>query len=205
MSPKPSFQLFLQSWLVELNSIVDRLERLSLDPLHERQHEELVSLFMEHQESLFSARGELVSFDPFLSVGIPRKLNSLVGALEWYGGWRPVAAYGVANGCCVVPLEQEAKLKAMRLITKSEEVAVEREKSRTETIIIKAFVNGKGLESMEKPLKKTMEKVALAADRARMEAVKRVVAMLPPAKAVVYLAELGKMEADFYGMNVVQV
>ncbi|KAJ3702567.1 hypothetical protein LUZ61_006272 [Rhynchospora tenuis] len=200
MHSKESFKSFLQSWLDGLDAIVTQLQSVPVDAIHESDQNDLISAFMDHQELLFSTKGSLTSEDPVFGAHLPW-INSFCRALQWYGGWRPTAAFRLAESSQMVPPEQMSVIEAMRMITKAEEAALEQDAESVEVGIIKAVMNGGGMCSMEPAINELFQRVAVSADTIRMGAIRRVVGMLPPAETIGYMLLLGKMEANFYGMD----
>ncbi|KAJ4750470.1 transcription factor-like protein [Rhynchospora pubera] len=200
MHSKESFKFFIQSWIDGIHAIVTRLQSVPVDTLHESDQRDLISAFMDHQELLFSTKGSLTSEDPVFGAHLPW-INSFCRALQWYRGWRPTAAFRLAESSQMVPPEQVPAIEEMRVTTKAEEAALEQDASSVEIGIIKAVLNGGGMRSMDLTIKALFRRLAMSADMIRMDAIRRVVGMLPLAETIGYLLLLGKMEANFYGLD----
>ncbi|XP_020104727.1 protein DOG1-like 4 [Ananas comosus] len=139
------------------------------------------------QERFFAAKRELARRDPALALALPW-LSPLSRALLWLGGWRPCAAYRVAEAWAGLSAE------AMRRETKAEEAAVERDMGRVQLGLLRMVAPGAGGD--EAAVAAAMEPVAVAAD-----AVRRVVAALGPHQVLAFLAQLIGMEIGFYAME----
>nr|CAD1838087.1 unnamed protein product [Ananas comosus var. bracteatus] len=152
----------------------------------------LAARAVELQGRFFAAKRELAGRDPALALALPW-LSPLSRALLWLGGWRPCAAYRVAEAWAGLSAE------AMRRETKAEEAAVERDMGRVQLGLLRMVAPGAGGD--EAAVAAAMERLAVAADAVRRAAVQRVVAALGPHQVLAFLAQLIRMEIGFYAME----
>ncbi|XP_072979327.1 protein DOG1-like 4 [Typha angustifolia] len=191
---KDSFHEFLRIWLYQLENILTQLQDSPRGP------SDKISRVMDHHDVFFLAKSDLARRDPALALSLPW-LSPLSRAALWMGGWRPAAVYRIVLLTSTgLSAAQAAAMEAMREATRAEEAAVEREIARVQNGMVGLVMKGRE-KAAERRIFAGMERVAVAADEVRREAIGRVMRILSPGQGVEFLVQLGMMELGLYGLG----
>ncbi|MCL7023511.1 hypothetical protein MKW94_016161 [Papaver nudicaule] len=206
-----SFQMFFQGWILRQQHYLDQLVTSTDKP--EEELITLVSQVLSHYQQYYEAKSIVIRQDVYV-VFTPPWFSSFERTFLWIAGFKPGLAFKILNNSVRDSLSEDQKEQVRELMfeTRVAEKELSDEHARIQERVVAPPVVGMArlmrhnsntesdrehrdeVDMGLRSLRETMEALVESADFVRMTTARKVVEMLSPGQAVIFLAAATQLQ-----------